>query len=157
VLRIIRLARIFKLGGRYGKFQVVSKAMLVSLDVLGVLFFLMVITVIIFATLVYYTEYPPPDKEPFMSNPQAFTSIPESFWWAMVTVNTVGYGDVVPVTLWGKIVAGGLMVVGLLIMALPVSVIGTNFTAEWMDYKVRRPSCPFPLVHPFAIAFSHHS
>mmetsp|Transcript_40445 Transcript_40445/g.114522 ORF Transcript_40445/g.114522 Transcript_40445/m.114522 type:complete len:747 (-) Transcript_40445:91-2331(-) len=133
VLRVIRLARLLKLGGRYSKAQVVTKATLSSVDVLGVLLFLIVILVVISSTLIFYCEHPGPDNPDVI--PQDFNSIPESFWWSIVTVNTVGYGDVVPLTIWGKLVGSLLMVVGLLVMALPISVIGTNFTAEWMDYK----------------------
>uniref|UniRef100_A0A061R4I4 Voltage-gated ion channel superfamily n=1 Tax=Tetraselmis sp. GSL018 TaxID=582737 RepID=A0A061R4I4_9CHLO len=140
VLRIIRLARILKLGGRWGKVQVVTRALLHSLDVLAVLLFLMLATVVIFSALIYYTEEGRAEE----ADVEGFGSIPESFWWTVVTINTVGYGDVVPITDWGKAVASLLMVVGLLVMALPVSVIGTNFTQEWMEYKdnltpTRRP------------------
>ena len=65
-----------------------------------------------------------------------YKSIPASFWWCVVTLMTVGYGDNVPVTAWGKAVACFTMVSSVLLLSLPISVIGTEFTRRWLDYKV---------------------
>ena len=65
----------------------------------------------------------------------AFDSIPASCWWAIVTVLTVGYGDMSPTTVQGKLVASLLMIIALVVIALPVSIIGTNFTLEWEKSK----------------------
>ena len=64
-----------------------------------------------------------------------FASIPRSFWWCMVTLMTVGYGDVYPLTVEGKIVASLTMIASVIITALPISVIGANFTQKGIDYK----------------------
>ena len=64
-----------------------------------------------------------------------YKSIPASFWWCVVTLMTVGYGDNVPVTSAGKLVASLTMVCSVLLLALPISVIGTEFTRQWIDYK----------------------
>ena len=65
-----------------------------------------------------------------------FKSIPASFWWCVVTLMTVGYGDNVPTTAAGKAVACFTMVSSVLLLSLPISVIGTEFTRRWLDYKV---------------------
>ena len=65
-----------------------------------------------------------------------YSSIPASFWWCVVTLMTVGYGDNVPVTPWGKFVAFLTMITSVLLLALPISVIGTEFTRQWLDFKV---------------------
>ena len=62
--------------------------------------------------------------------PSPFQSIPQSFWWCIVTLTTVGYGDMYPYSVEGKIVGVLTMLVGLIMLALPPSIIGTNFIEE---------------------------
>jgi voltage-gated potassium channel len=62
--------------------------------------------------------------------PDKFGTIPDAMWWAIVTLATTGYGDVVPVTPLGKLVAGAVIVGGLMMIALPVGIIATAFAAE---------------------------
>jgi len=62
--------------------------------------------------------------------PSVFQSIPQSFWWTIVTLTTVGYGDMFPYTGMGKVVGVMTMIVGLIMLALPLSIIGTNFIEE---------------------------
>lgn len=64
------------------------------------------------------------------AQPNSFGSIPEAMYWAVVTVVTVGYGDVVPITPWGKVFTGFVMLGGLIFFALPVAIIATGFLAE---------------------------
>lgn len=65
-----------------------------------------------------------------------FRSIPDSFWWALVTATTVGYGDNVPKSVGGKITAGFAMIWSLCVLALPVGVVGSNFDQVWKDYDL---------------------
>jgi len=64
-----------------------------------------------------------------------FESIPGAFWWTLVTMMTVGYGDLYPLTLVGKLVAVVAMLCSIVILALPISVIGANFSRAWMERK----------------------
>jgi len=74
------------------------------------------------ATLMHLVErYAQPDK---------FGTIPDAMWWAVVTLGTIGYGDVVPITPLGKIIAAGTVFVGLVMMALPVGIVATAFAEE---------------------------
>ena len=144
IIRVVRLVRIFrmlKFGGRVMKLDLVTKAVSESADMLGMMLLLLAITITIFSTLVYYCErgsynhylgHYVRDGE-FDRSP--FSSIPYSFWWCVVTLTSVGYGDVVPMTLAGRIIATMAMVSSVIILALPISVIGTNFTQAWTEYK----------------------
>lgn len=64
------------------------------------------------------------------AQPDKFGSIPLAMWWAVVTLTTVGYGDVIPATLLGRVIAGATMIVGLMMLALPVGIIATSFANE---------------------------
>ena len=64
-----------------------------------------------------------------------FRTIPTTFWWAIVTITTVGYGDATPTTPLGKVVAGLTMVWGIIVIALPISVLGNNFTKLMQQYS----------------------
>lgn len=64
------------------------------------------------------------------AQPDKFASIPDAMYWAMVTLATVGYGDVVPITPAGKVAAGFVIIAGLIFFALPVAIIATSFLAE---------------------------
>jgi hypothetical protein len=74
----------------------------------------------------------------YCTEPSPFNSIPASFYWAAVTMTTVGYGDVFPTTTAGQFVASLTMMVGILILALPITVIGTYFAAEYEEYLRRQ-------------------
>jgi voltage-gated potassium channel len=78
--------------------------------------------VLLFASLLYAIEH--------NVQPDKFGTIPQAMWWAIVTLGTVGYGDVVPVTPLGKAVAGFAIVAGFMMLALPVAIIATAFADE---------------------------
>ena len=64
------------------------------------------------------------------AQPDKFGSIPQSMWWAVVTLTTVGYGDVVPITFLGRLVAGVTMLMGIITLALPIGIVATAFAEE---------------------------
>jgi len=135
----VRVFRVLKLGTHYGKMQVMWNTMVESLDVLAMMGFLMGLSVIIFSAMIYNMEFNDPDEDfdahGFPTPVSKFNSIPTSFWWCIVTLMTVGYGDYVPVTVLGKMTAAGAMLVSVFILALPITVIGTNFNQQWDAFK----------------------
>jgi len=122
MLQVLRIFRFFKIA-RY------SPAMRSLLDVLyrerRALFGCIVITVgaaLVSAALMHLAEgHVQPDK---------LGTIPDALWWAIVTVGTIGYGDVVPVTTVGKLIATGTIFLGLIMMALPVGIIAKAFADQ---------------------------
>ncbi|CAE8635407.1 unnamed protein product [Polarella glacialis] len=157
VLQIIRLTRVFRafrLGRRFEAVIIIARSLKRSVRALYVLTLNLILGMIIFGALMYFAEqgswdpatneYLRQEGEVWNSttltwypnyNRSPFESIPASFWWAIVTATTVGYGDGdTPTTSAGKVVAGVTMVWSLCVLALPIGVIGSNFSQVWTDY-----------------------
>jgi len=122
VIRLIRVFRVFKLSRHSAGLQIIGKAFYRSRNELAQLVIFVGIAVILFASAIFYCEYQHDD--PFGT---PYNSIPGTFWWAIVTMTTLGYGDMVPQTILGKIVGSLCAIGGIFLIAIPVPIFVRNY------------------------------
>ena len=128
---IIRILRLFKLTRHSSGLKILLQTFRASAKELMLLVFFLVLGIVIFASLVYYAER-------IQVNPtNDFSSIPLGLWWALVTMTTVGYGDMVPKTYLGMFVGAMCAMAGVLVVALPVPVIVSNFAMYYSHTQAR--------------------
>jgi potassium voltage-gated channel Shaw-related subfamily C protein len=148
--------RLFKLTRHSSGLKILVQTFRASAKELTLLVFFLVLGIVIFASLVYYAER-------IQTNPHNdFNSIPLGLWWALVTMTTVGYGDMTPKTYIGMFVGALCALAGVLTIALPVPVIVSNFTMYYSHTqaraklpKKRRRVIPVEqLVRPHQVKFS---
>ncbi len=122
ILRLLRVLRILKLS-RYSKTLATFEVILINeRSSLGIAAAMMGVLLLIAASLMHVAEG--------NAQPEAFGSIPLALWWAVVTLTTVGYGDVVPVTSLGRLIAGAVSVMGIAMFALPTAILGAGLMQE---------------------------
>lgn len=123
--RLLRILRMFKLARYFDALQMIGKVILKKkyelISIFGVLLLLMFIS----SFLMFYTEAD--------AQPNAFHNILDAFWWALVTFTTVGYGDVYPITPFGKILSGVIVLIGIMLFALPTSILTAEFLNEYQN------------------------
>ncbi|MFA5221027.1 MAG: ion transporter [Methanoregula sp.] len=132
ILRLFRIIRVLKLG-RYSEATTAFHRVLVKKkEELILTFSILGIAIVLSSSLMYYAEH---DVQP-----EAFASIPHAMWWALVTLATVGYGDVYPITPLGKLLGGIVVIIGIAIFALPSAIFASGFIEDYHHRK--RIVCP---------------
>lgn len=121
--RLLRIMRMFKLARYFDALQMIGKVIAKKkyelISIFGVLLLLMFIS----SFLMFYAEAD--------AQPNAFHNILDTFWWSLVTFTTVGYGDVYPITPFGKILSGIIVFIGIMLFALPTSILTAEFLNEF--------------------------
>ncbi|CAI2354590.1 unnamed protein product [Caenorhabditis sp. 36 PRJEB53466] len=125
ILRVLRVIRIIKLGRFSSGLQTFGMTLQRSQKQLQMMTIVLLTGVVFFSTMIYFLEKDE-EKTPF-------TSIPAAYWWCIVTMTTVGYGDAVPATTMGKIIASAAIMCGVLVLALPITIIVDNFIKVAQD------------------------
>jgi len=135
VLRILRVFRILKLGAYLGEADVLMLSLKASRKKIEVFLFTVMMLVIIFGSLMYLIE----------GEGNGFTSIPRSIYWAIVTLTTVGYGDIAPQTNMGQVLASLIMICGYSIIAVPTGIVSAEMVQVAEQKKIRKvcDSCGF--------------
>jgi hypothetical protein len=137
ILRVLRMARILRMV-KIGSFEMylglVAESLKRSRVGLTLLLYLVILFMVITATFMYMIEG---DPQVLFSQPFKFSSIPETFWCIIVTMSSVGYGDMFPTSDEGRIVGSFVMVSGILTLAVPITLIGNRFNDVWLDEKRR--------------------
>jgi voltage-gated potassium channel len=125
VLRVFRLIRIMRVL-RIGRFSLAAEKILRLVgnqkSEIFAVFFLMIVALLVASTGLYFAEH--------TAQPEIFSSIPATFWWGIATLTTIGYGDMVPITPIGKMLASITAFFGVAIFALPTAIIGASFYRE---------------------------
>jgi voltage-gated potassium channel len=122
ILRVFRLFRLLKLVRYSPALQTLGRVLADEYRALFGALLIMLVLLLFASTGIYFLE-----RE---AQPVAFGSVPAAAWWALSTLTTVGYGDVVPVTPWGKMLGGVVMLLGVGMFALPIAIIATGFSQE---------------------------
>lgn len=133
VLRLLRMFRILKMARHFGQANTLLNALRDSSPKIAVFLFAILTLVTIEGTIMYLVEG--------AHNP-GFSSIPQSIYWGIVTITTVGYGDVAPLTVIGKILASIIMLTGFSIIAVPTGIVTAELGRKMQQINMDRRQCP---------------
>jgi voltage-gated potassium channel len=120
-LRVVRLLRVLKLTRYSAAMNLLFDVLRQEARVIGAAMFSLFLILIFLASATYLAETE--------AQPEAFANIPQAMWWAIVTVTTVGYGDVVPITPVGKVLGAMLGLIGVGMVALPAGILASGFSS----------------------------
>lgn len=138
MLRLLRFFRLFRLTAYTKPAHMIKSVFRKRANELGLSFILAVFLIIIASCIIYFAEHQYPSEQE-----SKFTSIPETIWWAVVSLTTTGYGDMVPLTNAGKIMASIIMLTGVAFFALPAGIITAGFIEEFRLNRIKKTHrCP---------------
>ena len=119
-MRVLRLLRVFKLTRYSASMSLLLNVLKDESRAIGAAFFVLFLLIIMAASLTFLAEHE--------AQPEAFGTIPDAMWWAIITMTTVGYGDVTPVTALGKIFGAVISIISVGMVALPAGLLASGFT-----------------------------
>lgn len=131
-LMLFRIVRILKFGQYSRSMALILRVLKKKRSDIAMAMFIVTVLLIISSSIMYYVEH--------TAQPIAFQSIPRAMWWGVATLLTIGYGDVYPITAWGKICASLISMLGISIVAIPPGIIVSGFIEEL--HKKEKHVCP---------------
>lgn len=137
ILNMVRYVRIFRFFMLLYDLHILGKTLQASMNQLFILFLILCVPAVIFSSIVYYTEYYFGGEKSKID----FKDIPTSIWWSVITMTTVGYGRVTPESTPGRIFGALAALIGILILSMTTSVIGSSFQQY---YNVARTQMKIP-------------
>jgi voltage-gated potassium channel len=132
VFRLLRIFRVFKLAEYMDEAQVLVSALVTSSRKIMVFLYAVLTLAIVFGSLMYVVE----------GREAGFTSIPKSVYWSIVTLTTVGYGDIAPQTTLGQFIAAIIMIMGYGIIAVPTGIYSVELVKSYNQEKISNNACP---------------
>lgn len=146
ILRLLRFLRLFRLTAYMKSAKMIRNVFVKRANDLKLSVVLILILIIIASSIMYFAEH--------AAQPAVFSSIPATLWYAIVTLTTVGYGDMIPVTIIGKVMTGVIMLSGVAIFALPAGIITAGFLEEMQKGRQKKaikcPNCGHSFHHEHA-------
>ncbi|MFT5368700.1 MAG: voltage-gated potassium channel [Candidatus Latescibacterota bacterium] len=133
-LRLLRLFRLFKLGRYSRSMRLFGQVLWHKREELYVVVFVLFIMLVSVSSLMYFVEHE--------TQPEAFSSIPATMWWGIVTLTTVGYGDIFPVTPLGKFLGALIAIMGVGLFALPAGILSSGFVEALQRRNEKNNICP---------------
>jgi voltage-gated potassium channel len=134
ILRLFRFLRLFRLTAYMKTTKLIKNVFRSTYNSLLLSLVLTVFLIIISSSLVYFSEH--------LAQPDVFSSIPQTVWWSVVTLTTVGYGDMVPITTAGKTFTSVILLAGVALLALPAGIITAGFLEELRKQQRPERTCP---------------
>lgn len=133
-LRLFRLFRLLKLGRYMKSLRRIRNVFVEKKEELFIAIFSVLILLVLSSSLMYFVENE--------AQPDKFSSIPAAMWWGIATLTTIGYGDMYPITLLGKVLGGIIAILGIGFFALPAGILASGFTGEIQKQEKKERACP---------------
>ncbi len=135
ILRLLRVFRVLKMARHIGEANLIMNAFRASLAKLTVFLFFVIALTVVLGTAMYIVEG-------LIAKNPGFNSVPQSVYWGIVTISTVGYGDITPVTVVGKFIATIIMLIGYGIIAVPTGIVAAELNLSLSEVRLDRRKCP---------------
>lgn len=132
ILRLFRILRVLKVARYSESIRNIARVIIGKKEELFMSVFILLIVLIMSSSLMYFVEN--------SAQPEAFSSIPASMWWGIITLTTIGYGDIYPITPLGKFLGGIIAIIGIGMIALPAAVIVSGYFKQQEETR-KCPHC----------------